>query len=194
MLSTMMKSLMHKEWRGVSAVLQKINVCKQDNVYDCCFGSECHKSFYDEEDGLEMCDEVIYTLNENYMELCNQTATCTEYRYCTVNAIKPRWEFLAENGYTIQEVIEFTFKHTQYVRMVIHLPCNYDDHPIDISRIEFAFGKITFGISYIIPLYVWNQYQSEIDSLFTYTENITMFTSHDNGDWEKVLPSINIDV
>lgn len=187
MLSTMMKTLMNKERYELYVVLHKVSICKEENLYDCCFESECNKVLYDEEHEMELSDEVIYALNENYMELCNHTAEGSEYRYCTIDAMNPRWEFLAENGYKIQEVNDFSFENILYVRMVLHLPYNYDGPSIDLSRIEFAFGKITFGISYIIPLYVWKQRQSEIEAMFRGKGNLTEVpTSCMNGDWENV--------
>lgn len=182
MFSRMMKSLMKKELSILHTVIKHANIYtirEEKKLYECCIlnGLIC------KEIGEETSHEVIYTLNENCV-VGGGDMTISEYRSCKVDVMKPRWTLMAENGYNIKETIKFQFESTWYVRMVVHVTNQFNDRQGDLSRIEFAFGNITFGVSYILPLYVWDQRCEEIEEIF---RDRRSGPSNDNpGDWTVV--------
>lgn len=154
-----MKSMMKKELSAVCSVLKKANVHtvhQEQQMYNCCIlnGPGCEDNDY----------EVIYILNENGVRLGDHNRS--QYGSCKLDLIKTRWVHMAENGYNIKETIKFQFESASYVRMVVHVTNHFDFSQGDMSRIEFAFGNIIFGISYILPLYVWELHCEEIEDIF----------------------------
>lgn len=184
MLSSMMRSLVKKELSAMYTILKKVNVYtirKEKKLYNCCIlnGSGCED--FCEDTG----EEVIYTLNENcVVDMLDHTIS--QYGSCNVDVIKPRWVFMADNGYKIKETIKFQFESARYVRMVVHISSTFNGPQGDISRIEFAFGKITFGVSYILPFYVWEQRCEEIKDIFTDRKTGPSVVIPVNLDWDVV--------
>lgn len=160
MLSSMMKSMMKNELSAVYTVLKKVNVYtvrQEKKLYHCCI---LNGSGIEEDTG----HEVIYTLNENLVRLGDHITS--DYGCCKVDAIKSRWIRMSDKGYAIKETVNFKFENELYVRMIVHVTNQFDDPQGDISRIEFAFGNLTFGVCYIIPWYVWDQRREEIEAIF----------------------------
>lgn len=182
MFSRMMKSMMKKELSALHTVLKKVNVYtirEEKKLYNCCIlnGLVC------KELGEETSHEVIYTLNEN-CAVGQGDITTSEYGSCNVDVMKPRWTQMAENGYNMKETIKFQFESAWYVRIVVHVTNQFYDPQGHLSRIEFAFGNITLGVSYILPLYVWDQRYEEIEDIFTNKGN---GPSNDNpGGWTVI--------
>lgn len=101
-------------------------------------------------------DEVIY-----YDE--NQET----FKSCMADNMKTRWDYLADLGFNITEIITFHHKKKAFVRMIIDNPeitCRGIQKYI--SRVDFALEKLTYGVSYIIPMSVWEKRGEEIKMLF----------------------------
>lgn len=191
-MSTMMKELVKKEWASLCEVLKS----KMDETY-CPYrsilcGSWCNPyaidTLPDEELGLGMCDEVIYTITENgnYRDETENT----HYGSCKVDMMKPRWKYMADNEYVIKEVIEFELDNCMFVRLVLFQPYPYDSPPTDMSRIEFAFGKMTFGVSYILPWHVWEQHREEIETIFK--DSVVILLKPSNMTYEDLWENMSI--
>lgn len=164
MLSSMMKSMMKKELFALYTVLKKVNVYtvrEEKKMFNCCILNGLGREALGQDTG----HEVIYTLNENCIVGVGDITTC-HYGSCAVDIMKPRWMLMSENGYNMKETSKFLFESEWYVRMVVHVTNQLNEPQGDLSRIEFAFGKITFGVSYILPLYVWDQRSEEIEDIF----------------------------
>jgi len=190
MMSTMMKELVKKEWKKLGELLKRTVNVEEKKCYDWSklWVSFCnpHTSIImrDVEVGLELSDDIIYTLTENGR--CQDTVE-SDYGFCKLDVMKPRWEYMTDNGFIIKEVIEFEFDNRVYVRLVLYQPPQYECPPTDMSRIEFAFGNITFGVSYIIPWCVWQQRRKEIESIFEPSEVIVWNpTNLCENDWENI--------
>lgn len=88
------------------------------------------------------------------------------FKSCRVDNMKTRWDYLADLGYKMTEIITFYHNNKAFIRIIIstHEPSSRGIR--DISRIDFVLGKLTFGVSYIIPMNVWEKRSEEIKNIF----------------------------
>lgn len=116
--------------------------------------------------------EELFNLMRAYYPTCSKINNCEVIYYdvnqdtfasCDVNNMKTRWDYLADSGFAIKEIITFYHNHKAYVRMIIDKTSKNFNH---VSQVEFALGKFTYGVSYIIPSTVWERRGKEIVTLF----------------------------
>lgn len=181
----MMRLMMKRELSIIYRVLKKVSVyiLKEEDKLYCCgipYRTWGHIALDGEEETINPFEVVYNTLNE---ENHPQTITDCEYLSCEIDVIKQQWVRMSENEYMIKEVIPFQFEQLLYVRLVLTKPFNYDGPTRDISRIEFAFGNITFGVSYIIPGCVWEERGHEIEAIF---KDKIVEPSYPQDEWEVV--------
>lgn len=99
--------------------------------------------------------------NLNRYEVIYYDVNRSSFASCEVNNMKTRWDYLADCGFTVKEIITFYHNGEAYVRMIIR-----STYFNPVSPVEFALGKNTNGVSYIIPLSVWERRCKEIITLF----------------------------
>lgn len=121
---------------------------------------------------METKKDELFNVMQWYYPKCSQMKQCEVIYYdvnldtfasCDVNNMKTRWDYLADSGFAIKEIITFYHNHKAYVRMLI---VNTTQNFNQVSHVEFALGNFTYGVSYIIPFMVWEARGKEIISLF----------------------------
>ena len=121
---------------------------------------------------METKKDELFNVMHSYYPKCSQVKQCEVIYYdvnrdtfasCDVNNMITRWDYLADTGFVIKEIITFYHNHKAYVRMIINTTStNYNQ----VSHVEFALGNFTYGVSYIIPFTVWETRGKEIVTLF----------------------------
>lgn len=99
----------------------------------------------------------------NHSEVIYYDVNRDIFASCDVNNMKTRWDYLADSGFVIKEIITFYHNHKAYVRMIINKPSTNFNH---VSQVECALGKNTYGVSYIIHFTVWEARGKEIIDIF----------------------------
>lgn len=115
-----------------------------------------------------MCKSNIKYYHENNNEVIYYDTNQKIFASCTIDNMKTRWDYLGDSGYKITDVISFYHKHKLFVRMIVDDPERTTKDFCDIAKVEFALGKITYGISYVFPITVWEKRNNEILSIFNY--------------------------
>jgi len=98
-----------------------------------------------------VCDvNVIMNAYKPHNEVIYYDKNQESFSSCTIDNMKTRWDFLADDGFQIKDIISFYHKSKQYVHMVINLPDR----------------KTVYMKSYIIPMDVWLLRSKEIVTYF----------------------------
>lgn len=100
-------------------------------------------------------------LNTNENEIIYYDVNQKIFTSCNIDNMKTRLDYMADIGFRIKNIITFYDKNKAFVRIII-------DNPefTDISHIEYALGDFTYGVSYIIPLRVWEKRGQEVINIF----------------------------
>lgn len=123
---------------------------------------------------MEIKKDELFNLMQTHCPTCSKVNRYEVIYYdvnrdtfasCDVNNMKTRWDYLADSGFVIKEIITFYHNHKAYVRIIVNKTSTNFNH---VSQVEFALGKCTYGVSYIIPLTVWERRGKEIIELFNY--------------------------
>jgi len=113
-----------------------------------------------------MCEGNIRCYHENNNEVIYYDTNEKIFTSCTLDNIRTRWDYLGDSGFKIKDVISFYHKHRLFVRMIVDDPKRTSKKFCDIAKVEFALGNMTYGISYIIPMTVWEKRNEEIVCMF----------------------------
>lgn len=105
-------------------------------------------------------------LNTNENEIIYYDVNQKIFTSCNIDNMKTRLDYMADIGFRIKNIITLYDNNKAFVRLLIFDPEITTTDIKYLSRVEYALGKINYGISYIIPMNVWEKRGQEVINIF----------------------------